>query len=535
MPQIEIGDNGNFIIDGDRRQRGNYDYIFLGNDVLEVFPVHDTKERSYKGKFPEEWTKAGGISFTDKADFVSYIDSFFFFIATGGTAPPPSGGEPSDGDKVDIAVSGAGLVWEIKPNVVDNTNLSDMATNTIKGRSTGTGDPEDLTPAQVRTIINVEDGADVTDEANVTSSLSGATITGVVVDGTDKVLIQDTSDTNNLKTVTAQSIADLGTGATDLTEGTATTTTVVIESSTGNDATLQSASTLRAGLMSKSKFDEVELNNAKVTNVDTDLSIGSKTATTLDIVSSDGTDATVPQATIAEAGLMSAADKVKLDGITDTDDQTASEVIYDNNTSGLTATDVQDAIDEIELRVDVNDGKVSNVTTNLSEGTVTNTTVDVNSSDGANATLIEASTSRAGVLSKAKFDEIVANTAKVTNVTTDLGVANNTTTTLDVTSSDGTDATLPQATASLAGLMSAADKTKLDAPNKYVTSLSSIVINTPYLITHNLNDAFFIVQLWDDATDESIIANLSLRTANTVTVTFINEAPTGTVQVIVKI
>jgi hypothetical protein len=35
-----------------------------------------------------------------------------------------------------------------------------MAVNTIKGRATaGTGDPEDLTPAQVRTMLNVADGA----------------------------------------------------------------------------------------------------------------------------------------------------------------------------------------------------------------------------------------------------------------------------------------------------------------------------------------------------------------------------------------
>jgi hypothetical protein len=55
--------------------------------------------------------------------------------------------------------------------------------------------------------------------------------------------------------------------------------------------------------------------------------------------------------------------------------------------------------------------------TNLSEGTVTNTTVDVNSDTGTNATLLEASTSRAGVMSKAKFDEVEANNAKVSNAT----------------------------------------------------------------------------------------------------------------------
>mgnify|MGYP003120166763 CR=1 FL=1 len=51
---------------------------------------------------------------------------------------------------------------------------------------------------------------------------------------------------------------------------------------------------------------------------------------------------------------------------------------------------------------------------------------------------------------------------KIANGVTDLGTANVTTTTLDVTNSTGTDATLPAATTSTAGLLSSADKTKLD-------------------------------------------------------------------------
>lgn len=359
-------------------------------------------------------------------------------------------------------------------------------------------------------------------------------------------------------------LSDITGGATNLAEANATTTTVDVTSDTGTDATLQSASTIRAGLMSKAKFDEVEANNSKVSNVSTDLSIGTVTGTTVDVNSSDGTNATIPQATITEAGLMSAADKVILDNITDTDDQTATEVTYSNATSGLTATDVQAAIDEVELRVDTNDAKVSNVTTNLgtanntatnidvtssdgteatlpsatpslaglmsatdktkldgisdtddqnasevpytnttsgltatdvqaaidevegrvdandakvsnvstdlSEGTTTNTTVDVNSSDGTNATLAEASTSRAGVLSKAKFDEIVANTAKVSNVTTDLSEGTSTTTTVDVNSSDGTNATLQPASTIRAGVMSKAKFDEVEVNNAKVSN-----------------------------------------------------------------
>lgn len=59
-------------------------------------------------------------------------------------------------------------------------------------------------------------------------------------------------------------------------------------------------------------------------------------------------------ATSGTDGAMSAEDKSKLDGIEANakDDQNASEVPYSNVTSGLTATDTQAAIDEVDVRVD---------------------------------------------------------------------------------------------------------------------------------------------------------------------------------------
>ena len=73
----------------------------------------------------------------------------------------------------------------------------------------------------------------------------------------------------------------------------------------------------------------------------TNLSVGSKTSTTLDIVSSDGTDATVPAVTTSEAGLSSAADKTKLDGIeasadvTDTTNVTSAGALMDSEVTDL--------------------------------------------------------------------------------------------------------------------------------------------------------------------------------------------------------
>lgn len=69
-----------------------------------------------------------------------------------------------------------------------------------------------FTTADETKLDGIEASADVTDEANVVSALNGATLTAVTVATGDKVIIQDASDTDNIKTVTAQSIADLATG-----------------------------------------------------------------------------------------------------------------------------------------------------------------------------------------------------------------------------------------------------------------------------------------------------------------------------------
>ena len=100
----------------------------------------------------------------------------------------------------DVTSSGDGATT-IANNAVTNAKAADMAANTIKGRITGsTGDPEDLTAANVRTIINVENGADVTDAANVGSSIHGATAKTTPVDA-DTIPLIDSAASNALKKV----------------------------------------------------------------------------------------------------------------------------------------------------------------------------------------------------------------------------------------------------------------------------------------------------------------------------------------------
>lgn len=97
-----------------------------------------------------------------------------------------------------LTSDGAGnAAWEAVPAGGTVDVLSNVATSTIIGRVTaGSGDSEELTAAQVRTLINVEDGADVTDTTNVTAA-------GALMD----------SEVTNLAQVKAFSSADYATAA----------------------------------------------------------------------------------------------------------------------------------------------------------------------------------------------------------------------------------------------------------------------------------------------------------------------------------
>lgn len=76
-----------------------------------------------------------------------------------------TGGSVGDGDKGDITVTGSGTIWTIDPSAVGNTKLANMAANTFKGRLSSTGAPQDLTVAQVKTALAL-DQVNNTSDAN---------------------------------------------------------------------------------------------------------------------------------------------------------------------------------------------------------------------------------------------------------------------------------------------------------------------------------------------------------------------------------
>ena len=102
---------------------------------------------------------AGFMSADDKTKLTGIAEN-----ANNYTHPNHSGDVTSVGDGATTIANDA----------VTNAKLANMAVNTIKGRITAsTGDPEDLTATQVRTIINVADGAEVNQNAFSTVSVSG--------------------------------------------------------------------------------------------------------------------------------------------------------------------------------------------------------------------------------------------------------------------------------------------------------------------------------------------------------------------------
>jgi len=150
------------------------------------------------------------------------------------SADPSGTAETGDTYTVTVAGSGAASYWttalEIGDVIIAETDSpatdadwtvvnKDLDNASIKVAYEANADTNAFTDADETKLDGIEALADVTDETNVTAALDGATLTGVTVAGTDKVLVQDVDDSDNLKTVTAQSIADLSGGGTP--EGTA--------------------------------------------------------------------------------------------------------------------------------------------------------------------------------------------------------------------------------------------------------------------------------------------------------------------------
>lgn len=186
----------------------------------------------------------------------------------------------------------------------------------------------------------------------------------------------------------------------------------------------------------------------------TDLTL-TRTPTTATVASSTGADATIPAADTTNAGVMTAADKTKLNSIQAgaTDDQTGAEIV--------------DAINTFLGSTTWQGGGGTGGSTNLSFSR-TATSVTVLSDTGTDAVLPVADSTNAGVMSaadKVKLDGITGGGGGATNLTFSRTVDS-----VTVLSDTGTDAVLPEATNTLAGVFSGTNKAKLDGIEADATS-----------------------------------------------------------------
>ena len=247
------------------------------------------------------------------------------------------------------------------------------ATNVVLGRdSAGAGVVEEISAANLRTIINVADGSN----ANVATNLG---ITG-------------------------------------------DTAARVITSSTGTNVTIPVGTTSVSGLLTPSLFDEIDANTAKNTNA----------THSGDVTGSGALTIAEDAVTYAKMQNLGTADRVL--GSTSTgvigETQIRTGMIADNQVT-------EDKIsDTLLAEIDANTAKATNVVTNLSVASSTGSRV-IASSDGTNATIPIATTSVSGVMSKAIFDEHVLNNAKNTNVV-QTTITGNAATATSLTSGDKT-------------------------------------------------------------------------------------------------
>lgn len=177
---------------------------------------------------------------------------------------------------------------------------SDVSSNTTHRGLTNNPHSVDKTDVGLSNVTNVATSDTAYNSTSWNTNTDSATKNAI----RDKIEVMDTAIGLNTSKVTNVT--------TNLSAGTRTATTIAVNSSDGTNATLVEADTTNAGILGSDKWDEIVANTLKDTNVSTNLSEGTSTETTVDVDSSDGTNATLVSASTSRAGLLT---KAKFDEI----------------------------------------------------------------------------------------------------------------------------------------------------------------------------------------------------------------------------
>jgi len=262
---------------------------------------------------------------------------------------------------------------------------------------------------------------------------------------------------------------------------------------------IQDATNSQKGLMTATYATKLEgIAAGAEVNVATNLSVGTKTATALDINSSTGTNVTIPAATTDEAGLMTDAQFDKLEGIAagaeinvnaDWNASSGDAQIF-NKPSDLTDLSIHDVTELADISDEgsgiiissIERNKLSGIETgaNVTDATNVNAAGAVMETDfNANTMLLAipedtpVATSKVGVLSFLNVED-----GAEVNEPTNLNIGNKTATTLDINSSTGTNVTIPAANTTYAGLMTNAQFDKLSGIETGANVTDATNVNT---------------------------------------------------------
>jgi hypothetical protein len=260
-------------------------------------------------------------------------------------------------------------------------------------------------------------------------------------------------------------------GATNLTY-TSAANQGTVNSDTGTDAVIPAATAAIAGLFLPADFTKLASYPATYAPSPTNLTYTSSASQGV-VVSDTGTDAVIPAATAAIAGLMLPADFSKL---------ASYPAVYAAPVDNLSYT--------------------ASPTNGIVAGQL-----------GTDATIPLVDATNSGLMSPADFTKLAAYpptpAAGATNLTYTAAPTQGT-----VNSDTGTDAVIPVVDAVNAGLATPA---MLAASLSYKTTITSATTNT---VTHSLNTLDVMVELYNTVSGQSIIPDVTSRTVNAFVLAF---------------
>jgi hypothetical protein len=280
------------------------------------------------------------------------------------------------------------------------------------------------------------DGSNLTNvpagSINIESFTDG---TAVTVLGTDKLIFSDGGDEKFINVsqlfdsadfdseVTGNSAVTANTAKTGITSGQASAITANTSKTgiTSGQASAITANTSKTGItsaqasaitantsktgISSAQASAITANTSKATNVSTDLSV-STTSTTIDVESSDGSNATLPVANTNKGGVMSAAlfDKVSAN--------TSKTGITSAQASAITANTAKETFPGLGTSSSTALAGDTTTISGAQASAITANTAKTGITSGQ-ASAITANTSKTGITS-AQASAITANTSKVT-------------------------------------------------------------------------------------------------------------------------